>query len=89
MNPRRFRLKVADHIGTHGTMSELRAINEVATVLGWIDNGGRESDTAPVWLARYRDLVAFRNANLRQAEEAEGRATVCSDQIEALFDANP
>ena len=88
MTPRRFRIKVADHIGTHGTMGELRAINEVATALGWLDQGGRETATTPVWLARYRDLISFRNANLKQAIEAGERATACSDKLEELFNAH-
>lgn len=88
MTPRRFRLKVADHIGTHGTMTEARAIHEVATLLGWIDMGGRKTDSAPAWLDAYRDLVSYRNTNLQQAEMAMERAAVCSEKLEALADAH-
>lgn len=88
MTPTRFRLKVADHMGQHGKMGEVRAINEVASILGWLDQGGSPSEQAPVWLYRYRELVAFRDLNLSMAATAQGRAADCAAKLEALSDAH-
>lgn len=75
-------------MGQHGKMGETRAINEVATIIGWIDQGGGQSDLAPAWFYRYRELVAFRDLNLSLAATAQDRAADCSAKLEALADAH-
>lgn len=88
MSPRRFRLKVADHMGFHGDMNEERAINNVAMALGWLDKHRCKTDTAPKWLYKYRKLVSFRDINLSMASKAQADADKCSEKLEALIDAH-
>jgi hypothetical protein len=88
MTPARFRLKVADHMAYHSLKDEAAGIYGAAFALGWLDVRGMATDTAPRWLAQYRDLVAWRESNLRQARDAENRAAECQRKLEELTDAH-